>query len=259
MTLSEQLAGGTAVRSGIDAGDLAAALAWWRTAGVDYDFAAESRSWLAAPEAEAPPAQAQPRFEPPAPPPPPPVERIGGPADALPDNLAAFTAWWLAEPSLDGGQVARRVPPRGSAGAALMVLVDHPEEADADRLLSGPQGRLLDAILAALGIAPDQAYVASALPRHMPLPDWPGLAEAGLGDIVRRHVVLAAPQRLLVLGSHISSLVGHDPTKSAEPLREFHHDSGNIPVLVAPGLATLMARPRGKARLWQDLLDWQAR
>lgn len=254
MSLSEQLPGQRA----IGAGDFAAALEWWRSAGVDHDYFDESRTWLAAPEAEASQQPAQPRFEPPAPPPPPPVERIGGPADALPQDLTAFTRWWLNEPSLDAGQVTGRIAPRGPAGAPLMVLVDHPEGEDTDRLMSGVQGRLLDAILAALGMAPDEAYVASALPRHMPLPDWAALAEAGLADIVRRHVVLAAPQRLLVFGSHISSLLGHDPTKTAEPLREFHHESASIPALVAPGLATLSARPRGKARLWQDLLDWQA-
>ncbi len=256
MTFSDHQAAAAAGRSGIDAGDFAAAIAWWRDAGVDHDYADESHSWLAEPETEADPRQAQPRFKPPPPPPPPPVERIGGPADALPGDLAAFAAWWLAEPSLDGGQVAGRIAPRGAAGAQLMVLVDHPEAEDGERLLSGPQGRLLDAILAALGIPADQAYVASVLPRHMPMPDWAGMHEAGLGDITCRHVALAAPQRLLMFGSHISSLLGHDPTKITEPLRQFAHESASIPALVAPGLATLIARPRGKARLWQQLLDW---
>ena len=182
----------------------------------------------------------------------------GNDADALPGDLAAFAAWWLAEPSLDGGQVAGRIAPRGAAGAQLMVLVDHPEAEDGERLLSGPQGRLLDAILVALGIPADQAYVASVLPRHMPMPDWAGMHEAGLGDITCCHVALAAPQRLLVFGSHISSLLGHDPTKTTEPLRQFAHESASIPALVAPGLATLIARPRGKARLWQQLLDWSS-
>ncbi len=255
MTFSDHQAPAAAGRSGIDAGDFAAAIAWWRDAGVDHDYADESQSWLAEPETKGDPRQAQPRFEPP---PPPPVERMGGPADTLPSDLAAFAAWWTTEPSLDGGQVAGRVAPRGPAGAALMVLVDHPEADDGERLLSGPQGRLLDAILGALGVPADQAYVASVLPRHMPMPDWAGMQEAGLGDITCRHVALAAPQRLLVLGSHISSLLGHDPTKTTEPLRQFAHDSASIPALVAPGLATLMARPKGKARLWQQLLDWSS-
>lgn len=247
----------TAGRSGIGTADFAAVLAWWDEAGVDCAFADESRSWLV--EAEAAQETAPPAFVAPVAPPPP-VARIGGPADGLPGDLATFRDWWLAEPSLDDGHVAGRVPPRGDAGAALMVLVDHPEAGDAEAgaLLAGAQGRLAGAITAALGLEEEQVYLASALPRHMPLPDWAALTAAGLGDVVRRHVALAAPQRLLVFGEHVSSLLGHDPANNGGPLREFHHEGRTIPALAAPGLAALAARPRAKARLWQALLDWSA-
>lgn len=235
---------------------LAAVLDWWREAGVDHAFGDEPRAWLAeeqAPEAETPRAvTAQPAF---APPPPPPAERIAG-VDALPATLAEFHAWWLTEPSLDSGQVANRVPPRGAQGAALMVLVDHPEAEDGEQLLSGPQGRLLNAMLAAMGLGPDAAYVASCLPRHMPLPDWAALDAAGLGQAVRHHVALARPERLLVFGRHILPLLGHDPTKTAEPLRRFNHEGRTIPLLSVAGLAVLATKPRGKAALWQAWLDW---
>ncbi|MEN9682402.1 MAG: hypothetical protein RLZZ427_153, partial [Pseudomonadota bacterium] len=258
VTFSEQTAPAAANRNGIAAGDFAAAIAWWREAGVDHAFSDESHGWLAEPEPTAANAPPQPQFVPPPPPAPEPAVRIGGAADALPTDLVAFAAWWQHEPSLDGGQIAGRVAPRGTAGAEVMVLVDHPEADDGDRLLSGPQGRMLDAILTALGIAPDQAYVASVLPRHTPMPDWAALHAAGLGDVTAQHVRLARPRRLLLFGAHISSLLGHDPTKTAEPLREFNQDGTNVPVLVAPGLAALLVRPRGKARLWQELLDWSA-
>ena len=66
----------------------------------------------------------------------------------------------MAEPALDGGQIAGRVPPRGEQGAALMILVDHPEAGDTHTLLAGPQGKLIAALLSALGIAPAAAYAA---------------------------------------------------------------------------------------------------
>ncbi len=237
--------------------EIAAALQWWRDAGLDHQFADEPTDWLARPapaatEAAPPPPQA-PVTAPAAP-----LARLGGDREGWPGDLGEFAAWWLAEPSLDNGHVQGRVPPRGSAGAQLMVLVGHPESDDADRLLSGPQGRLLDAILSALGIAPDQAYVASLLPRHMPLPDWAGLAEAGLAELALHHVALAAPKRLISFGVNVSSLLGHDPAKSAETLQQSYHVGAHIPALAAPGLETLMARPRGKGRLWQALLDWRA-
>jgi DNA polymerase len=244
---------------------LKAVLDWWREAGVDHAFAAEPRAWLAEPAAaepsdlsppqaaaSVPPAYAPPVFAPAGPEP---GARITGLA-ALPGNLADFRAWWLSEPSLDDGHVTNRVPPRGGEGAALMVLVDHPEAEDRDRLLSGPQGRLLDAMLAAMGLPGDAAYVAACLPRHMPLPDWTALEAAGLGEVVRHHIALARPQRLLVFGRHILPLLGNDPTKSAEPLRRFNHEGGTIPLLSAAALAVLAGKPRQKAMLWQTWLDW---
>ncbi len=243
--------------SGPLAGDIAAALDWWREAGVDFDYDEAARDWLAG----SPPAatdQPEPAaFVPPPPPPAPPAPKIGGDRQSWPADLPGFRQWWLEEPSLDSGQVFARVAPRGPADAELMVLVDHPEAEDSEGLLSGERGRLLHAILAAIGIAPDQAYVASLLPRHMPLPDWAALAAAGLGDLALHHVALAAPRRLISFGPHVSSLLGHDPTKSAEPLQHFYHVGPSIPALAAPGLDTLMARPRGKANLWKALLDWQ--
>lgn len=239
---------------------IAAAIDWWREAGVDCDFDDAARDWLAGREPAATDlpqaAAATPAFAPPVPPP---VEvpRIGGDPALWPQDLATFGEWWLAEPSLDGGQVHARVPPRGAKGADLMVLVDHPEAGDSQSLLSGEQGRLLSAILAALGLPPERIYLASALPRHMPLPDWAALRAAQLDELLLHHIGLAAPRRLIVFGPHVSSLLGHDPANSADPARQFYHVGAQIPALAAPGLDSLMARPRGKAALWRALLDWQ--
>lgn len=249
------MTGGEALR----AGAIAAAWDWWRDAGVDCDFHDEATAWLAEPQADvaaaAPAVTVAPR---PAPPPAAPRPRIGGSPDGWPKTLNDFSAWWLAELSLDEGRIEGRIAPRGAAGARMMVLVDHPEADDTDRLLSGSQGVMLGAILRALGIGDDQAYIASALPRHMPLPDWAALADDGLGALVAHHVSLVQPQRVLVFGSNVSSLLGHDPANSDGFLPKVHHDGPRFPALVAPALSALAARPRGKARLWQALLDWTA-
>ena len=139
----------------------------------------------------------------------------------------------------------------------MMVLVDHPEAEDSAALLSGPLGKLLGAILAAIGIASDQAYFASVLPRHTPHADWDDLGMAGLPELTRHHVALAAPQRLICFGRHVSSLLGHNPAKSADGLTTITHSHGAVSALMAPGLEDLMGRPRVKARLWQVLLSWQ--
>ena len=140
-----------------------------------------------------------------------------------------------------------------------MVIVPEPEPGDSQRLLTGPHGNLLDALLAAMGIAPDTAYVASALPRHTPAADWPALDAAGFGTVLRHHVRLAAPQRIMVFGGSILPLLGHDPTLSAETSPIFNHEGFSAALLPAPDLASLLARPRAKAGLWQRWLDWTGR
>lgn len=229
-------------------------LDWWRDAGVDLDFHDTPTAWLPPAEGDGPAravAAAAPAAE--APPPPTP---LGGDPAALPATLADFQAWWLSEPALDDGQVRDRVPPRGPAGARLMILVAQPEAQDGAMLLSGREGRLLDGLLAAAGIDPGEVYFASALVRHRPLPDWASLSARGLGAILARHVALVAPERLLVFGSNIPPLLGHDMTQNAQILPASKHEGASVPVLAARELGALLARPAWKAGLWRQWLDW---
>lgn len=240
------------------ASDIADALAWWREAGVDHAYTDEPARWLAPVEevaVTAAPERAPPRRA--AAPAPPEQARIGGDPAHWPTDLAAFQAWWMAEPSLVEGSILGRVPPRGNAGARLMILVEQPESEDREHLLAGPQGRLLAQMLAAMGIPEAETYLASALPRPDPLPDWPALAATGLGALIRHHAQLAVPERLLVLGSNILPLLGHDLAQSAQTLPPLNHEGRTIPLLGERGLPNL-ARPRAKAGFWQRWLDWTA-
>jgi DNA polymerase len=240
------------------AAEFAAALDWWRDAGVDLDYADDASRWLTPPEAKAAKSGDKPRpeFILPKPEPLPPRVTIGGDKALWPQTLSDFADWWLTEPTLDNGMIGNRVPPRGPAMPELMVVVAEPEVEDGHTLLSGPQGSLLAAMLAAMGIAPERTYVASALPRHMPLPDWGSLATDGLGMVLKHHVGLVAPRRLLVFGNAIPPLLSNDPAQKAADLRHFNHEGRTIPLLGAHGLDVLLNRPRFKASLWQRWLDW---
>jgi hypothetical protein len=233
--------------------EVAAALDWWREAGVDAVFADAPTQWIAAEETRPSPAAERRAAVPsPAPTPAPPaVDRA-----AWPQDLTAFTEWWLTNPALDDGRTSGRVAPRGAAGAACMILVPEPERDDTDLLLSGPQGRLLNAMLAAMGIAPENAYVASVLPRHTPMPDWGALAAKGIGALLCHHVKLVGPQRLIALGSNILPLLGNDPAHSPAVLSTFNQEGRSVPLLAGKSLAALLERPRWKAGLWQGWLDW---
>lgn len=234
--------------------EFAAALDWWREAGVDCDYLDEPRDWLAKPptaQAEPPPPEFVAPVRPaPAVPAKPAIDRA-----AMPGDLAAFVAWWLGEPALDHGRASGRVPPRGPAGAALMIVVEEPERDDADRLLSGPQGKLLDGFLAAAGIAPDAVYVASALVRNTPMADWQDAAASGIGEALKRHVALVRPARLLAFGGNVLSLLGHDPAQDPAVSQQFDHEGAAIPLIRARSLQAMLGRPAWKAALWRDWLD----
>lgn len=252
------------------------ALAWWHMAGVDCDFADDATTWLAdraeaAPAGaaakhgtdrrQAPPAQRD-TGEAPA--------RRNAPLAAVPDtiavprrnllgdsppaDLAAFRQWWMDAPGLDAARGFPRVPPRGEAGAALMVLVPEPEAEDRDSLLSGPQGRLLANILAATGLEESAVYIAAALPSHTPLADLPALAADGMDAVTLHHVALVNPARLIAFGTGLGAMLGSPD----HPLREINQTGRKVPAMASETLDALMDMPRLKARFWRRWMEWSA-
>ncbi len=230
---------------------IAAAQAWWREAGVDHVFHDEPQPWLAAPVtgAEAPAPQAARPAAPPRP-------RIGGDSTGWPQDLAAWRAWWLAEPSLDPGGTAPRLAPRGEPGAEVLFLVPMPEAEDGDTLLSGPEGRLLGSFATAMGLDESQVYWASALPRHVAHPDWDRLGADGLGDALLHHLALAAPQRVIAFGQRILPLIGHDPAQAAPAGNEIAIQPGPVPLLATIAPQQLLGNAGQRAALWRRWLDW---
>ena len=108
--------------------DFAAAIDWWREAGVDCDFSDDVTDWLAGPPSASeeqaadavvspPPAVVEPRTGAG----PDPVENpkavpFEGEEGGWPDRLEAFAPWWLSEPALELGGTGPRIAPRGPAG-----------------------------------------------------------------------------------------------------------------------------------------------
>lgn len=238
------------------AASIAAAQQWWRDAGMEFACGDEPVIWAGSETgqqaaARAPSTSAAPEIS--AVPPPP---AMGGEPAAWPTDLEAFAAWWLTEPSLDCGGLRPKIAPRGAENAALMVLVPMPEAEDSETLLSGAQGRLIAGITAALELGGGEIYLASALPRHLPLPDWDALGQAGLGAVLRHHVTLARPKRVLAMGNGILPLLGHDPTQAPPPPDQSAIQDMAAPVLGTLAPDTLLRAPRSRAALWRQLLDW---
>jgi DNA polymerase len=236
--------------------DLAAALDWWRLAGVDGDWQDAPQSWLA-PVAATTPARASAPVAGPAPALPAPALPGGGPA-AWPTELAQFAQWWLDTPDLAPAG-ARRIAPAGPANPPLMIVAAMPGAEDHDTLLSGRVGRMIDGFLAAAGLGRDQVYCASALPARIAAPDWTALASTGLGEVLRHHCALVRPQRVILFGeAGISALLGHTPPHKPTHLPPINHDGPMIPALYGYDLDAIVARPALKAGLWSRWLDWTA-
>lgn len=243
-----------------------AALAWWRAAGVDCDFSDDATAWLsdapakgAAPATAEAPAKAQAAADPAArtdnAPPAPITLRRDLLGESPPADLATFRDWWLSAPGLDTARAYPRIAPRGSAGAALMVLVPQPEQWDREALLSGPQGKLLANILAAMGLAAEQTYIASALPCHTPMADLAALAAGGMDAVTAHHIALVRPARVLALGTGLAPMLTEI---NLNPLSRNNHAHANHPVMMSETLEAMMDMPRLKARFWRRWMEWSA-
>ena len=238
--------------------------AFWQDAGVDLAFADDARDWLAdADEKRAatektplPPPVELPAARPIGPAPPPVPDMAKG-REGWPATLAAFAPWWLMDPALDSGPLNARVAPRGEQGAPLMVIVAQPETGDsagdASRLLSGPEGALLDAIERAMGYPAGAAYRASALPRVTPAADWSALAEAGMGELLHHHIELAAPERLLVLSREALALLRPDVFGDDGTGHVIIGDR-QVRLMAAYPLGQMLSRPGFKRIFWHRWL-----
>lgn len=231
---------------------LIAAQDWWREAGVDQVFHDAPLAMLGAVDEPkrakkntAKSAQTSERAQEP-------VVPALDPA-SLPASLADFRRWWLDQKATFPGATVRRIAPIGSEGAKLMLVLPMPEIDDTETLLSGPQGVLLRNVLRALGLAADEVYFATALPSHTPMPDWADLDRAGLGIIMRHHIALAKPGRVLALGEPLAHMFGLQANQTDQ---SFTHGATKTPALAARASEHLLSNARQRARLWHTLLQW---
>ncbi len=151
-----------------------------------------------------------------------------------------------------------RIAPRGAAGAKLMVIVTDPESMDSEHLLSGPQGRLLAGITAAMGLGEKDCYIASALPCHTPLADLARLALGGLDTVLAHHIALVAPSRIVLFGQSLKAFLGREDADSPSPLRDFNYAPVTPPFMVTETLGSMLDVPRLKARFWRRWMEWSA-
>jgi DNA polymerase len=228
--------------------ELASALDWWRDAGVDTLVDDEPRDWLArtAPRAEAPDVETPPVAEAP-----------------LPDTLEAFLAWRMADAAPEAGWLSPLVGPSGPAGAEWMVLTDMPEPGDGETgiLLGGAPGRLLDRILASIGVARDSVHIAPLAFARPLTGQIPGDEERRLIELARHHIALAAPRRLLLLGQAANRVRtttnGSASGNGEEVINHFGRNKEHaVEVVAIRHPRFLLEQPAAKAEAWDRLIQF---
>jgi DNA polymerase len=158
----------------------------------------------------------------------------------------------------------------GAASADVMLIGEAPG-ADEDREglpFVGVSGRLLDRMIAAIGLDRTSAYITNVLPWRPPGNRKPTTAECmACLPFIRRHIALIEPRILIFVGGTAASaligttqgitrlrgrwLIYRDPAAPA--------DSKGIPAMPILHPAYLLRQPVLKRETWHDLMSVRAR
>jgi len=216
------------------------ALAWWLEAGVDTLVQEEPRDWLR-PAVEKPAAKVS---EPPPP-------NLVQPSH---ESLAELKQWLSSSMDLPlASSTAKRVLPHGPEEAPIMLLTDAPTVADyaAGQPIGGDAWDLARRMLAAIRIPADQAYSASLSCVHVPGSKMSPADREACAEIARKHIKLARPRRLLLLGDGPAQALLGKPLPQA---RGHVHKVEGVRTVATFHPRALINQPSNKSLAWKDLL-----
>ena len=218
------------------------ALAWWLDAGVDIAVQEEPRDWLKPAPARAP---SQRVAEDPA------VSNIAQPSL---ETLAELQQWLASSAHVPlASATAKRILPHGPEEAPVMLLADPPalEDFAAGQPIGGASWALAQRMLAAIGIRADDAYVASLSCFHSPGTRMSKADREACAELARRHIKLARPKRLLLLGDGPAQALLGKPLPQA---RGHVHKVEGVRTVATFHPRALVNQPSNKSLAWKDLL-----
>src|SRR4051812_3722947 len=213
------------------------ALGWWIEAGVDVAVQEDARDWLRPAPAVAAAVEALPNI-----------------AEPSAETLADLQSWLASSANLPLAAIAaRRILPHGPERAAVMLLSDRPtlEDAAAGQPIGGESWALTRRMLAAIGIAADEAYSASLACFEAPGTRMSDKDRQTCAEIARKHIRLVQPKRLLLLGEGpCLALLG----KGLVAARGHAHKIEGVRTVATFHPRQLINRPSNKSLAWKDLL-----
>jgi DNA polymerase len=222
----------------LDEAAAASLVRWWLESGVDAPVGEAPRDWLGRNKAAPQPA----------------ISSEPVPTAQPPADLGAFQEWLATTGGLPMDRAgAIRVAPQGAEGARIMLLSDLPAREDAaeGRPIGGEAWALTVRMLAAIGIAPDEAYHASLACFHAPGARIGREELEACAAIARDHVRLARPERLVLFGDAPARALLGEPLAKA---RGRVHKVEGVRTVATFNPRWLLQRPSDKALAWRDLL-----
>jgi DNA polymerase len=222
------------------------ALDWWMEAGVDTLVDDLPRNWLANPSTSAPASETPSQ---------PAVARA-----ALPETLADFRAFLLADTSIPGNGTGR-IDAVGDPASGIAIVVDMPEAEDRSSsvLLSGEVGALFDRMLGAIKLDRQSIYLIPFSPLR---PTTGRLAAddiAKLTPLLRHHLELAAPRKLLLMGdAPVQALLGMPAAKARDAVHSVAIGTRETQVIASLHPRLVHLRREYRALVWADLQRFEA-
>lgn len=147
----------------------------------------------------------------------------------------------------------------GNPGARIMFIGEAPgyEEDKIGLPFIGRAGKLLDKMLAAIGLDRSTAYITNVLPWRPPDNRNPDLTEvAKCIPFLRRHIELHSPELIVLLGgSPLKHVLGKTEgiLQTRGKWLQYHVGGQMVPVMPTLHPAYLLRQPAHKKLAWRDL------
>lgn len=171
--------------------------------------------------------------------------------DALEARIAGCTACPLCTSR------QKTVPGMGDRNARVMFIGEGPGAEEDRRGLPfvGAAGKMLDAMLASIGLSREQGvYIANTVKCRPPRNRTPENAEmAACRPFLERQIALVRPRLLVALGRPAAQVLLDDEEVRIKDARGRVFEYGGVPVRVTYHPAYLLRNPADKARAWEDL------
>ncbi len=149
----------------------------------------------------------------------------------------------------------------GNPQAEIMIIGEAPgsEEDRQGKPFVGEAGKLLNKMLASIGIDRQNSYITNIIPWRPPGNRTPTTEEIDMFEpIIKQHIKIIKPKIIITLGGTAAkTLTGNDDgiLKQRGRWHDYNNGGEEIPLLPMLHPAYLMRMPQQKKLAWKDLLN----